>query len=77
MGGEVKLTRLLDGPYWVWCWIAYHLVLAWPHGRLDRVWMWLLPFAGVYGYHDPRWMSWRRSEHFALSTPSMKEEERD
>ena len=64
------MSRLLDGPYWVWCWIAYHLVLAWPNGRLDRAWFWLLPYAGFYGYHDPTWMSWRRSAgRAALSTP--------
>lgn len=61
-----KLSRLLDAPYWAWCWIAYWLVIAWPHGRMDRAWMWLLPFAGVYAYHDPSCMSWRRSSRIAL-----------
>lgn len=42
-----------EWPYVAWTFVAYWLVLWMPsHGRLERVWFWLLPHAGYWGHRD-------------------------
>lgn len=54
-----RAERALDPAMWAWCWIAYRLVMVLPiHWKL---WSWLLPFAGYYGFHVPE-APWRWSE---------------
>lgn len=52
------MTYLADVFMWGFCWLAYRLALIVPYGRL---YMWLLPFAGYYAYHDPEFHTWRWS----------------
>jgi hypothetical protein len=65
------VTHLADVFMWCWCWAAYQVVvhaLPQPHTYADwrqrlvsRVELWLLPYAGYYGYHDPEFHTWRWS----------------
>lgn len=61
------IERTLDPLMWASCWLAYRLVMILPDGApagslRDRLWFWLLPFTGFYGYHDPEFTPWRWSQ---------------
>lgn len=53
------MTYLADLLIWSFCWLACRLVMVLPMGW--RLTLWLLPFAGYYGYHVPGLTTWRWS----------------
>lgn len=66
------MTLLSDALMWAFCWLAYRLVIWLPSergGAIQRLWYWLLPYAGYYGFHE-RWMDWRWSRRPRRPEPS-------
>ena len=64
---KLRLEHALDPLVWLWCAVAWALVMAIPITKrgdlLDRFKFWLLPFAGFYAYHEPGvGATWRWSE---------------